>query len=144
MLRRQFLRDDRLPFGDVINAKPLSIALATIEGGWVDRIDTPVVTLWVFLGQVLSADHSCRAAVARLLAHRVANDESRCSPETGGNCQARKRLPEALSPKRFARRGIRSTPIRGVGRKAQLAMPRYLTVRKVRVSIQHPGFRTKV
>jgi hypothetical protein len=26
------------------------------------------VTLWVFLGQVLSADHSCRAAVARLIA----------------------------------------------------------------------------
>jgi hypothetical protein len=34
--------------------------------------------------------------------------------------------------------------IRGVGRKAQLAMPRYLTVREVRVSIKQPGFRTKV
>jgi len=32
---------------------------------WKDRIDTPLVTLWVFLGQVLSAD----AAVARLIAH---------------------------------------------------------------------------
>lgn len=33
--------------------------------------------------------------------------------------------------------------IREVGRKAQLAMPRYLTVREVRVRIQQPGFRTK-
>ena len=33
--------------------------------------------------------------------------------------------------------------IRGVGRKAQLAMPRYLTVREVRVRIGQPGFRTK-
>jgi hypothetical protein len=34
--------------------------------------------------------------------------------------------------------------IREVGRKAQLAMPRYLTVREVRVYIKQPGFRTKV
>ncbi|QDU89453.1 Transposase DDE domain protein [Pirellulimonas nuda] len=34
--------------------------------------------------------------------------------------------------------------IRGVGRKAQLAMPRYLTVRELRVSVKQPGFRTKV
>jgi len=95
-LRRQFLQDDGLPFGDVLSAKTLSSALATIEGGWVDRIYSPMVTLWVFLGQVLNADHSCRAAVARLLAHRVANGESRCSAETGGYCQARKRLPEAF------------------------------------------------
>jgi len=27
--------------------------------------------LWVLLGQVLSADHSCRAAVARLIARRL-------------------------------------------------------------------------
>ena len=37
----------------------------------MDRIYSPLVTLWVFLGQVLSADHSCRAAVARLIAHRA-------------------------------------------------------------------------
>ena len=33
--------------------------------------------------------------------------------------------------------------IRDVGRKAQLAMPRYLTVRELRVRIKQPGFRTK-
>jgi hypothetical protein len=52
------------------------------------------VTLWVFLGQVLSADHSCRSAVARLIAHRLAQGEDACSAETGAYCQARKRLPE--------------------------------------------------
>ena len=108
-LRRQFLQDDGLPFGDVLSAKTLSSALATIEGGWVDRIYTPVVTLWVFLGQVLSADHSCRAAVARLIAHRVASGERRCSAETGAYCQARKRLPEALEKGRpRVRRGRRA------------------------------------
>jgi hypothetical protein len=54
------------------------------------------VTLWVFLGQILSADHSCRAAVARLIAHRVSQGLPACSSETGAYCQARKRLPLAF------------------------------------------------
>ena len=51
---------------------------------WKDRIFTPLVTLWVFLGQVLNADHSCRAAVARLIAQRVAQGlPSRAAPRPG-------------------------------------------------------------
>ena len=46
------------------------------------------------MGQVLSADHSCRAAVARLIAHRISRGQRPCSAETGAYCQARKRLPE--------------------------------------------------
>ena len=69
-------------------------ALDTIEVAWNDRIYTPLVTLWVFLGQVLSADHSCRNAVARLIVHRVSQGLSACSSRTGAYCQARKRLPE--------------------------------------------------
>ncbi len=42
----------------------------------------------------MSADHSCRGAVARLIAHRISRGQSPCSAETGAYCQARKRLPE--------------------------------------------------
>lgn len=108
-LRRQFLQEEGLPFSDVLTGETLSAALATLGGGWVDRIYTPLVTRWVFLGQILNADHSCRAAVARLIAHRVARGQSRCSAETGGYCQARKRLPEEF----FA------TAARAVGRKLE-------------------------
>jgi Transposase DDE domain len=94
-LRRQFLQDGDLPFTDVLTEDVIAQALATV-GGWLDRIFSPLVTLWVFLGQVLSADHSCRAAVARLIAHRVAGGQSPCSARTGAYCQARKRLPEAF------------------------------------------------
>jgi hypothetical protein len=45
---------------------------------------------------VLSADHSCRAAVARLIAHRIARGLKPCSPRTGAYCQARTRLPETF------------------------------------------------
>jgi len=94
-LRRQFLQDGDLPFTNVLTQEVLEQALAALTG-WLDRIFSPLVTLWVFLGQVLSADHSCRAAVARLIAHRVARGQSPCSSETGAYCQARKRLPESF------------------------------------------------
>ena len=93
-LRQQFLQEGRLPFTEVLSSECVSEAVEEIRTRWKDRIFTPLVTLWVFLGQVLSADHSCRAAVARLIAHRVSQGLRPCSSETGAYCQARKRLPE--------------------------------------------------
>ena len=71
-LRQEFLQDGQLPFTDVLTEDGLQEALREIRAPWKDRIFSPLVTLWVFLGQVLAADQSCRAAVARLIAHRVA------------------------------------------------------------------------
>ena len=93
-LQRQFLQEGELPFTDVLSARAISQALIDAEVVWKERIYTPLVTLWVFLGQVLSQDHSCCAAVARLIAHRLSHDEEGCSADTGAYCQARKRLPE--------------------------------------------------
>ncbi len=93
-LRRQFLQDGELPFVDVLARETVQQALDTIEVAWNERIYTPLVTLWIFLGQVISADHSCRGAVARFVAHRVSRGQRACSSHTGAYCQARKRLPE--------------------------------------------------
>src|SRR5262245_60337021 len=93
-LRREFLQEGELPFADVLSPGGLAEALAEIRRPWNDRIFTPLVTLWAFLGQVLNANRSCRAAVARLIAHRAAAGRPPCSSDTGGYCQARKRLPE--------------------------------------------------
>src|SRR5258708_34822640 len=95
-LRRQFLQDGELPFSSVLTEEVVAHALTSISACWLDRIYTPLVTLWVFLSQVLSADHSCRAAVARLIAHRISRGQGSCSAETGAYCQARKRLPEGF------------------------------------------------
>src|SRR3954451_24934048 len=86
VLRRQFLQDGDLPFTTVLTEDVIAEALATV-GGWLDRVFSPRVTLWVFLGQVLSPDHSCRAAVARLNAHRTARGQKPCSAHTGAYCQ---------------------------------------------------------
>jgi DDE family transposase len=93
-LRRQFLQDGDLPFTNVLSEEIVQHALTALKVFWMERIFSPLVTLWVFLGQVLSADPCCRAAVARLIAHRLALGQRPCSPETGAYCQARKRLPE--------------------------------------------------
>src|SRR5262245_47561959 len=92
-LRRQFLQGGGLPFTDILTEEVISQALAAV-GRWLNRVFSPVVTLWVFLGQALAADQSCRAAVARLIAHRVSRGLEPCSAESGAYCQARKRLPE--------------------------------------------------
>ena len=74
-LRRQFLQEGELSFTDVLSEKTITPALEAITACWKDRVYTPLVTLWVFLGQVISADHSCRAAVARLNTPRISTDE---------------------------------------------------------------------
>jgi hypothetical protein len=93
-LRQQFLQDGDSPLNNVLSEGVVDQALTAVNVCWLDRIYSPLVTLWVFLGQVLSADHSCRAAVARLIAHRLSQGQRPCSAETGAYCQARKRLPE--------------------------------------------------
>ena len=95
-LRRQILQDGDLPFTDVLSEKIVSQALTAAGVRWNESIYEPLVTLWVFLGQVLHADQSCLAAVARLIAHRCSHGQSECSAENGAYCQARKRLPEKL------------------------------------------------
>ncbi len=93
-LQRQFLQDGDLPFTEVLSADFVSQALTASGVVWKERIYSPLVTLWVFLSQVLSQDHSCRAAVARLIAHRLSPGQSECSADTGAYCLSRKRLPE--------------------------------------------------
>ncbi len=93
-LKRRFLQDGDLPFASALSEATITPALESIDAPWKDRVFSPLVTLWVFLSQVLSADHSCRAAVARLIAHRLSHGQPACSANTGAYCQARKRLPE--------------------------------------------------
>lgn len=63
------------------------------------RIFTPLITLATFLAQILSDDHSCQAALDRLLAWRAARGLPPASPDTGGYCKARRRLPETILPR---------------------------------------------
>src|SRR4051812_49401563 len=70
-LRARFARNDGLPFADVLTESRIPEALDEHGVSYRDRVFSPVTTLWGFLSQVLSDDHSCRDAVARVIAHRV-------------------------------------------------------------------------
>jgi hypothetical protein len=95
-LLRGFLQEGSCPFSAVLTVKDIVDLLCQECVETADRIFTPVVTLWTFLSQIHSDDPSCRAAVARLNATRVAQGLAPCSPLTGGYCKARQRLPETL------------------------------------------------
>lgn len=69
-------------------------AFATARSSWQGWIYTPATTVWTFLSQCLSPDHSCLEAVARLIGWRVAQGQKPCSADTGAYCLARGNLPE--------------------------------------------------
>jgi hypothetical protein len=96
LAREQWFRSQALPFTDVLTPECLQAALAAEGVRFRQGSFTPLITLWVFLAQVLSPDHSCRDAVARLIAYLVTNGQPACSARTASYCRARTRLPEGL------------------------------------------------
>src|SRR3954449_12553360 len=94
-LRARFVRNDGLPFADVLTEPRIHDALDEHGVRYRDRLFSPVTTLWGFLSQVLSDDQSCRDAVTRIIAHRAAGLEI-CSPNPASYCNARGRLPTGV------------------------------------------------
>jgi hypothetical protein len=98
-------RHGDLYFAALVDQETISAALGEASSLWKGWIYTPAATVWVFLSQCLSADHSCRDAVARLAAWRTAQGRSPCSPETGAYCTARDALPESACRELVRRTG---------------------------------------
>lgn len=92
-----------LPFQDALSSEMVVRVMRDTGTTWRECAWTPEVTVWTFLTQVLSADHSCRDAVAKLRVHQVSDRRPPVSPDTGPYCKARQRLPEEL-PMELARR----------------------------------------
>lgn len=90
---QSFRESDILPFHDLLDA---AMVQATVEAEGVvfnKSLYNPLVTLGVFLSQVLDPDHSCRAAVARLIVWLALHRRKPCAAKTSGYCEARQRLP---------------------------------------------------
>ena len=99
---------DLLPFHELLDVEMVDEALKAEKVRFNDRMYAPIVTLCLFLSQVIDPDHSCRASVARLIAWRAFRGLPPCSEETGTYCDARKRWPVAV-----VRRLVRGTALRG-------------------------------
>lgn len=87
-------RNGGLFFAGLLSEDRIVQAFGEARWKWQGWIYTPATTVWTFLSQCLAPDHSCRDAVARLIAWRLARGMPSCSAETGAYCTARGQLPE--------------------------------------------------
>lgn len=99
---------DLLPFHELLDEDMVVEALKAEKVRYNDCAYTPVLTLCLFLSQVIDPDHSCRAAVARLVAWRVFRGLPPCGEGTAAYCEARDRLPTPV-----VRRLVHETARRG-------------------------------
>lgn len=87
-------QQEGLYFASLLDEETINQAFGSARYLWQGWIYTPSVTIWVFLSQCLSPDHSCRDAVTRLMAWLVTRGRRPCSSETSAYCSARDALPE--------------------------------------------------
>ena len=78
---RSFALDPGPLTDQVLTADDLARAIAEEAGATRDRVFTPAVTVAAFLGQVLGDDHSCQAALDRLIAWRAARGRPLTVPQ---------------------------------------------------------------
>jgi hypothetical protein len=93
-----FLQTPGLPLDDVLTPADVVTAFSDAGAdcqGSATAIFTPLLTLWAFLGQLLHADHSCRAAVLRVIVLCAALSRPIPATDTAAYCRARARLPLA-------------------------------------------------
>lgn len=81
---------------NVLGQEELERWLARHSAGCRHRIYSPLITLGLFVDQVMSADQSCQDAVARSASARVSQGEKPCGLNNGPYCKARQRLAPAL------------------------------------------------
>jgi hypothetical protein len=87
---------DLLPFHNQLDAAMVNQAMFAEGVAFKECFYTPLMTLCLFLSQVIDTDHSCRAAVARLIAWLAVRNRKTCAAETSSYCEARQRLPEGV------------------------------------------------
>ena len=95
-VRARFTSSQGLPFAEVLTEARILEVLDEHKVEYRDRVFGPITTIWGFLSQVLSDDHSCRDAVSRVIAHRAASGLEPCSPNAASYCNARARLPTGV------------------------------------------------
>ena len=96
-LRQQLDQTEGLPFLKLLSRTMIDAACRRANHQWRDRIYTPWITLCMFLSQVLAADQSCDQAVDRLQKCRKDQNLPKVATDSSSYCEARCRLPEALT-----------------------------------------------
>jgi hypothetical protein len=96
-LRNQLGNHAGLPFLEVLSRPLVEQACRRCSHPFRDRVYTPWVTLGIFLSQILSHDQSCDDALEHFQKFRYDQGLPAVAPKTTSYCEARQRLPEALT-----------------------------------------------
>jgi hypothetical protein len=96
MLKRQFLQGGTDVFAQILGDQEIAAVADELVEPYRERIYSPLDTLRLFVGQVLSADRACQDVVGRCLSERIAQGLSPSALNTGSYCDARQRLPITL------------------------------------------------
>ena len=83
----QARRQGKFYFAGLLSEDHIHKAFGPARWLWQGWIYTPAVTIWTLLAQCLSPDHSCRDAVAQLIA---------CSPAGSARFELQKELDQPL------------------------------------------------
>ena len=86
---------DAAHFLEVLSNQELANTIENHTPGHRDRIYPPLKTLSMFIAQALSEDRSCSKAVIDMIIQSQDN-KTKVSPNTGGYCLARQKLPLPL------------------------------------------------
>jgi hypothetical protein len=96
LYRQRLASSAQFPISQLLPLAEVEAAVKAEKCSFRQRLFTPAITVWIFLGQILDPDHSCRQALMRFAAWLSAFDCRPCATDTGAYCQARKRLPEGV------------------------------------------------
>ena len=94
--QKQLLADDTsgISLTKLFEADEFQTVIASCRE-YRERIFTPLVTLFLFIRQVLNPDKSCKKTLSNFLAEQSSKDNTMLlSTNTGPYCKARQRLPE--------------------------------------------------
>jgi len=97
-MRKRLAENPGEVFAGILSGTDVEEHCCRLGHRWRKRVFPPLVTLWTFLSQVLSADGCCRQAVARVLGYLSATVGLTASHDASAYCRARKRLPAQLLP----------------------------------------------
>lgn len=109
-LRSRFRQAEGLPFAELLPAVQIDESMKRAQARFRRRVFSPAVTVWTFLSQALSPDHSCADAVARLLSWFALQGRRLFSGDTSSYCAARQRLPLAAVQDLVRQTGRPSAP----------------------------------
>jgi Transposase DDE domain len=95
-LRHRAAAAPELGLDDILPEATVRRVLTEEGATWKIVFYTPWLTFWSFFWQVLSPDHSCRAALKRIAAWMGRRGQEIDDEDTSPYCEARRRLPESV------------------------------------------------